>query len=48
MTSLLSNIKRPIVKHISFTGTCSGMAYIYIYIYIYKMYCEENNSNSYM
>ena len=31
MKSLLSNIKRPTVKEISFTATWSGMADIYIY-----------------
>ena len=38
MKSLLSNMKRLIVKQISFTARCSGMAdlYIYIYIYIYR------------
>ena len=30
MKSLLNNIKRPIVKQISFTTTCSGMADIYM------------------
>ena len=35
MRSLLSNIKRPIVKEISFTARCSGMADLSIYIYIY-------------
>ena len=34
MKSLLSNIKRPIMKQISFTPTCSEMADLCIYIYI--------------
>ena len=28
-------MKRPIVKQISFTARCNGMADLYIYIYIY-------------
>ena len=32
MKSLLSNIKRPIVKQISFTPTCCEMADLYIYM----------------
>ena len=31
MKSLLSNMKTPIVKKISFTARCSGMLGLYIY-----------------
>ena len=41
MQSLLSNMKRPIVKQISFTARCGGMAdlslSLSLYIYIYKL-----------
>ena len=47
--SLVGNIKRLIVKQITFTSRCSVMADLSIYIYIYeKTYCESNKLYCYM
>ena len=49
MRCLLSNMKRPIVKQISFTTRCSGMAVVVVFVVLLIAYCcccvLHNNNN---